>query len=139
VLLRCEALRQVGSLDERFFIFFEDTDLGERLRHAGWESAVCEAATIVHHGHMTVALASAGSVWEWQMLRSQYLYFCKHRGRLTGLLLSRLVRSALLIRAGKALAMSTLSADHSERETASLLVDLVKYDPRTRLPHEIAI
>jgi GT2 family glycosyltransferase len=101
VLLRCEALRQVGSLDERFFIFFEDTDLGERLRHAGWESAVCEAATIVHHGHMTVALASAGSVWEWQMLRSQYLYFCKHRGRLTGLLLSRLVRSALLIRAGQ--------------------------------------
>jgi GT2 family glycosyltransferase len=139
VLLRREALRHVGTLDERFFIFFEDTDMGERLRKAGWESAVCEKATIVHHGHMTVALASAGSVWEWQMLRSQYLYFCKHRGRLTGLRLSALVRGALLIRATKALAMSTLSRDGSERETANLLIDLVKYDPRKRLPHEIAI
>jgi GT2 family glycosyltransferase len=139
VLLRSEALRQVGTLDERFFIFFEDTDLGERLRQAGWGSAVCEGATIVHHGHMTVALASAGSVWEWQMLRSQYLYFCKHRGRLAGLLLSGLVRGALLIRVGKALVMSKLSRDPSERETASLLVDLVRYDPRTLLPHETAI
>jgi GT2 family glycosyltransferase len=139
VLLRTEALRQVGTLDERFFIFFEDTDLCERLRWAGWESAVCEKASIVHHGHMTVALASAGSVWEWQMLRSQYLYFCKHRGRLAGLRLSGLVRGALLIRATKALAMSTLNRDRSERETANLLIDLVKYDPWKRLPHEIAI
>lgn len=139
LLLRTEALRHVGALDERFFIFFEDTDLGQRLHRAGWESAVCESATIVHHGHMTVALASAGSVWEWQMLRSQYLYFCKHRGRLAGLLLSGLVRGALLIRAGKALAISRLSHDPSERETASLLIGLVKYDPRTLLPHEIAI
>lgn len=138
VLLRRQALQQVGTLDERFFIFFEDTDLGRRLRQAGWESTVCEMATIVHHGHMTVALASAGSVWEWQMLRSQYLYFCKHRGRLTGLLLSGLVRGALMIRAGKGLAMSRLSRDPSERETANLLIDLVKYDPRTLLPHEIA-
>jgi N-acetylglucosaminyl-diphospho-decaprenol L-rhamnosyltransferase len=139
VLLRREALQEVGTLDERFFIFFEDTDLGERLRQAGWESAICERATIVHYGHMTVALASAGSVWERQMLRSQYLYFCKHRGRLTGLHLSGLIRAALLIRASKALAMSRLSRDPSERETASLLIDLVKYDPRTLLPHEIAI
>ena len=112
---------------------FEDTDLGERIREAGWGSAVCEGATIVHHGHMTVALASAGSVWEWQMLRSQYLYFCKHRGRLAGLLLSGLVRGALLIRVGKALVMCKLSRDPSERETASLLVDMVRYDPRTLL------
>lgn len=138
VLLRTEALRQVGTLDERFFIFFEDTDLGERLRKNGWESALCELATILHHGHMTVALASAGSVWEWQMLRSQYQYFCKHRGRLAGLLLSGLVRGALLIRATKAFVVSALSRDRSERETASLLIDLVKYDPRKLLPHEIA-
>lgn len=138
VLLRIEALKQVGTLDERFFIFFEDTDLGERLRQAGWESTVCEPATMVHHGHMTVALASAGSVWEWQMLRSQYLYFCKHRGRPVGLLLSGLVRGALLIRAGKALLVSRLRRDPAERETANLLIDLLKYDPRRRLPHEIA-
>ncbi len=139
VLLRTEALRQVGTLDDRFFIFFEDTDLGERFRQNGWESALCEKATILHHGHVTVALASAGSVWEWQMLRSQYQYFCKHRGRLAGLLLSGLVRGALLVRATKALVVSMLSRDRSERETASLLIDLVKYDPRKLLPHELAM
>jgi N-acetylglucosaminyl-diphospho-decaprenol L-rhamnosyltransferase len=138
VLLRAEALRQVGMMDERFFIFYEDTDLGRRLHRAGWQSAVCESATIVHHGHMTVALASAGSVWEWQMLRSQYLYFCKHRGHITGLVLSVLVRGALLIRACKAIVASSLTEDPPERETANLLMSLVKYDPRTALPHESA-
>ena len=139
VLFRSEALKRVGTLAERFFIFYEDTDLGERLRRAGWESAICESSRIVHHGHMTVALASAGSVWEWQMLRSQFLYFSKYRGYFVGLLLSGMVRTALLIRACKAFLVSRVKNDVSQRATASLLIDLVKYDPRRVLPHEVAV
>jgi hypothetical protein len=44
-----------------------------------------------------------------------------------------------MIRAGKAIAMSKLSRDPSERETASLLIGLVKYDPRKLLPHEVTM
>src|SRR5581483_6976768 len=37
LLVRWTALRHVGPLDERFFLYWEDTDLSFRLRAAGWE------------------------------------------------------------------------------------------------------
>jgi hypothetical protein len=72
------------------------------------------------------------------MLRSQFLYFSKYRGHFVGLVLSGLVRTALLIRAGKAFVAGHASDDKSERATARMLIDLVKYDPRRLLPHEVA-
>ncbi len=49
VLLRRAALEQVGLFDEvRYFMYWEDTDLGFRLRQAGWTSAVAPAARIWH-------------------------------------------------------------------------------------------
>ena len=38
VLYRMAALREVGRLDESFFMYYEDTDLGWRLRLAGWKT-----------------------------------------------------------------------------------------------------
>jgi GT2 family glycosyltransferase len=35
LILRAEALEQVGLLDERFFIYLEDIDICKRLREAG--------------------------------------------------------------------------------------------------------
>jgi GT2 family glycosyltransferase len=48
MFLRREALREVGGFDERFFFYWEDTDLSYRLRRAGWEVYV-EANAIVRH------------------------------------------------------------------------------------------
>jgi len=39
LLVRVAALAQVGGFDERFFLFYEDTDLSRRLADAGWRSA----------------------------------------------------------------------------------------------------
>ena len=81
ILLRTEALRDVGVLDERFFLFFEDTDIGYRLHEAGWISEVCPTAQIVHHGHQVVSQPEYGDRMEQQVIRSRYLYFRKHHGR----------------------------------------------------------
>jgi GT2 family glycosyltransferase len=40
MLLRAEALKEVGLLDERFFLYFEETELGLRLSRAGWRLGV---------------------------------------------------------------------------------------------------
>ena len=48
-LLRCAALREVNLFDEqKFFMYWEDTDLGFRLRQAGWQLAVAPDSRILH-------------------------------------------------------------------------------------------
>jgi GT2 family glycosyltransferase len=48
MLLRRAALEDAGGFDERFFFYWEDTDLSYRLRRAGWEMHV-EADAVVWH------------------------------------------------------------------------------------------
>ena len=136
VLVRADALRRVGLLDERFFIFYEDTDLGARLATAGYESAVCPSARILHHGHSTVSRPAMSSSMEKQMLRSRYLYFAKHRGHSLALTVSALGRLVLGVRAAKALATASVRRDANERRRAALLLNLGLYDPARALPHE---
>src|ERR1700722_13610608 len=50
LLLRRAALEQVGTFDERFFMYFEEVDLCLRLRDAGWKVLFVPAAKVIHHG-----------------------------------------------------------------------------------------
>ena len=56
VLLRPAYLADVGLFDERFFLYYEDTDLSWRGRLRGWRYR-CVPASVVRHDHA----ASAGS------------------------------------------------------------------------------
>ncbi len=48
IWLRRHALDEVGGWDERYFMYFEDTDLCLRLRRAGWDVAYEPAGVVVH-------------------------------------------------------------------------------------------
>lgn len=49
LLLRRQAIESVGLFDEQlFFMYWEDTDLGFRLRQAGWRLAVAEKSHVWH-------------------------------------------------------------------------------------------
>ena len=137
VLFRTKALREVGALDETFFLFYEDTDIGLRLCQSGWRVGIAREATIVHLEHQTVSQPAPGSPMAKQMHRSQYLYFVKHKGRAQAGLLSGLTRAVLAARAAKALLWCALTRDVSERDTARLLFDLLLYSPRRPLLHEL--
>lgn len=136
LLIRTDAIRDVGLLDERFFIFFEDTDLGVRFARHGWASELCESASVLHHGHQTVAQPALGSAMEWQMLRSGYLYFEKHRGRAVAWSVMWLVRFGLLVRSVVAV-LETIVRHADCRSDARLLFELALMDPRQKLPHEV--
>jgi GT2 family glycosyltransferase len=48
VLVRASALRDVGLLDEKFFMYWEDVDFSLRLRAAKWDFQICADATATH-------------------------------------------------------------------------------------------
>jgi len=49
ILLRREALRTVGMLDERFFMYFEELDWFYRARVLGWKAVYIPDAQVIHH------------------------------------------------------------------------------------------
>ena len=50
MLLRWEAILEVGLFDERFFLYAEETDWQHRALALGWTSAVCTEALARHEG-----------------------------------------------------------------------------------------
>jgi N-acetylglucosaminyl-diphospho-decaprenol L-rhamnosyltransferase len=89
LLLRRAALEHVGLLDERFFIYFEETDWCARARRRGWELWQVPAATVVHHGGGTTR--PVAEAMSYQFHRSQALYYRKHYGLAGYLLLKAIV------------------------------------------------
>jgi GT2 family glycosyltransferase len=79
-LVRAAAIRQVGLMDEGFFMYAEEIDWCLRARRAGWEVYCLPAAVVVHHGggstrHYRREMDEA--LW-----RSRFRLFEKHYGPL---------------------------------------------------------
>jgi N-acetylglucosaminyl-diphospho-decaprenol L-rhamnosyltransferase len=97
MLLRREALDEVGTFDEGYFMYVEDVDLCTRLRGAGWEVLFSPELEVVHqigvstHGQRgRMAFAHSDSI---------YRYFSKHRAAGVVTVLKPAVRVALWLRA----------------------------------------
>ena len=76
LLLRREALDEVGLFDEGFFLYSEEVDLQLRLRRAGWSVEYFPAATVVHHESQFSAEIPERRINE--MWRSRHRYWRKH-------------------------------------------------------------
>jgi GT2 family glycosyltransferase len=76
VLLRREALEEVGLFDEDFFLYSEEVDLQARLHRAGWEVHYFPAVTVVHHESQFSAEIPERRINE--MWRSRHRYWRKH-------------------------------------------------------------
>jgi GT2 family glycosyltransferase len=55
LMIRGEARKKVGNLDENFFIFFEEVDWCRRVRNAGYEIHVVREAVVRHHRSTTMS------------------------------------------------------------------------------------
>jgi N-acetylglucosaminyl-diphospho-decaprenol L-rhamnosyltransferase len=54
LLLRRTAFEEISGFDERYFMYMEDVDLGDRLGRAGWQNVYVPSAEILHDkGHST--------------------------------------------------------------------------------------
>jgi len=93
MLVRRDAIADVGRADEDFFLFSEETDWCFRFRQAGWEVVFFPDAECVH-----VRGASHGGALFRENLRGHLRFLAKHRGLVYAERARRLLRIALTLR-----------------------------------------
>ncbi|MHB1415741.1 MAG: glycosyltransferase family 2 protein [Chloroflexota bacterium] len=94
MLIRREALAQIGALDEGFFIYCEEVDWCWRAQKAGWQVYCQPQAVVVHHGAQSTRQFAEKMFVE--LYRSRYRLMSRHYGRL------RLAAARTVILAGVA-------------------------------------
>ncbi len=80
-MVRKSLVREIGGLDERFFIWFEDVDYCKRAKDAGFQVWYAPVATVVHHGGESFGQAF-GPTKQRYFNDSLRKYFAKHHGPL---------------------------------------------------------
>jgi hypothetical protein len=99
MMIRREALVDIGLFDETFFLYFEETDLCLRAARAGWPTDYVRASEVTHIGSVSTGMKT------WQRMPqywfdSRLYYFRKNHGgafaatlaHVTGTLLWKLCR-----------------------------------------------
>jgi GT2 family glycosyltransferase len=80
MMVRREAMNQVGLLDEDYFLFLEETDWCYRMRKAGWKIYHVPQAEVYHSQGKSAEKERKRAKVEYY--RSRNLFFKKHRGTL---------------------------------------------------------
>lgn len=97
LLVRRAAFESVSGFDKRYFMYFEDVDLGERLSAAGWLNIYAPTAQIVHTGSHSTGQHREAMFREHH--RSAYRYLSGHYPGLKWSPLRAVLWVALLVRA----------------------------------------
>ncbi|TVM03259.1 MAG: glycosyltransferase family 2 protein [Candidatus Brocadia sp. WS118] len=81
MMIKNKAIEDVGTLDEDYFFFLEETDWCYRMQKAGWKVYHIPDARVVHLGGQSKKKAPWQSQVEY--CRSLYTFFKKHRTTLS--------------------------------------------------------
>jgi N-acetylglucosaminyl-diphospho-decaprenol L-rhamnosyltransferase len=85
-ILRAAAEREVGGMDERFFLYFEDVDWCRRFWEKGWQVLYVPDAEFSHFHQRQSRSHPFGIITNWttrEHIRSAIKYFMKYRGQPT--------------------------------------------------------
>lgn len=98
LLLRRQAVAEVGPFDEEFFMFAEEADWCLRARERGWRISYLPDAEVVHVGE-----TSTKSVWSYERAfreqeRSHLRFLQKHGSRRSAEVARRLIALGYLLR-----------------------------------------
>jgi GT2 family glycosyltransferase len=75
MMLRLEVVRAVNGFDERYFLYFEETDLCCRVTRGGWRVLLVPGAEVVHE-----KVGAPPSYYYYYMNRNRYLFWRKNFG-----------------------------------------------------------
>lgn len=86
LMIRKAALVEIGLFDERFFIYFEETDLCKRFYEKQWLILFYPEAQAIHYGRKSSS--KDASRFSFEQLKSKLQYWEKHHSKLTVLVIS---------------------------------------------------
>ncbi len=96
MMLRREAVRQVGLMDELFFMYCEEIDWAWRLHRAGWGVKCVPAARVVHLGGQSTSQARPASLVH--LWTSRLRLFQKHLPAWKAAVARRLIAIGMRVR-----------------------------------------
>ena len=77
--IRCDLINQIGPLDQKFFLWFEEVDFCCRAKNANWRVRYYHDIDVVHHRGTSFGQVSTFRKQAW-MRRSLRRYMRKHHG-----------------------------------------------------------
>ncbi len=93
MLIRREALAQVGLLDEQFFMYAEDLDLCKRIKEHGWQVWYNASVTVLHYKGQSSRQRSAFA--NAKFYETMRLFHDKHFKRETFFLVNWVIHAAI--------------------------------------------
>jgi len=123
MIIRRKALRDVGYLDKRFFLYWEDADLCKRMWNKGWRVVYSPTFSVTHHIGGSSSNRRFKSMIEFH--KSSYKLFCKHSNPSVSMM-APLVALALASKMGLS-TIYTLIKNGSSKSKKSLKDD-VKFE-----------
>ena len=112
MVVRRETLEGISPLDERFFLYFEDTDLCRRARENGWRIFYLPEVEVLHQ---TGGSSRSKPRAIWLLHKSAFLYHRKHGPRGPLNLYSAAVLAGLTVRALAKLVASMVAAREGDK------------------------
>jgi len=76
MMVRRQAIEEVGPMDEHFFMYWEDADLCKRMWEKGWKVIYLPEVSLYHHIGKSSDSRPLRSIYHFH--RSSFLYFDKH-------------------------------------------------------------
>jgi len=96
MLVRQDAIKKVGSMDEQFFMYGEETDWCYRFKQAGWKILFTPCAEIIHLGGQSAKKKAVTMIV--QIRKSILQFMKKHHGPLVYRTACLLIISFLAVR-----------------------------------------
>jgi N-acetylglucosaminyl-diphospho-decaprenol L-rhamnosyltransferase len=106
MLLRREAIAQVGLLDEGFFMYGEDLDWAKRIKDGGWEIWYNGEAEITHVKEASSRQSSKSRI---DFYEAMWIFYAKHYRHETNWLLDKVILLGIVAKGGFDVARHLLS------------------------------
>lgn len=127
MLVRREAMAQVGMMDDSYFMYSEEIDWCYRFRQHGWRVLYNPDVVAVHlWGGSSKRVRQEMLI---QLYRSKVEFFRKHYGALSATLLKGIIGFAAFLRVGPGALVYLTSGDSHKRDKHRAFVALLQATP----------